>query len=47
MLKGSKESESVFPEFKKKSDVMKDSKSGLTIIENRLYGYFVWRPFST
>ena len=40
MLEGSKESESVIPEFKKKSEVKRDSTSGLTTTENRLCGYF-------
>ena len=40
MLDGAKESGSVIPEFKKRSEVMKDSTSGLTIVENRLCGYF-------
>ena len=40
MLEGSKESESVIPESKKNSEVMKDSTSGLTTVENRLCGYF-------
>ena len=35
MLEGSKESESVIPEFKKKSEVKRDSTSGLTTTENR------------
>ena len=39
MLKSSKESESVIPEFKKRPEVMKDSTSGLTTVENRC-GYF-------
>ena len=39
MLEGSKESESVIPESKKKSEVTKDSASGLTTVENRfLFG---------
>ena len=40
MLQGSKDSESVIPEFKKRSEVMKDSTSGLTTVENTLCGYF-------
>ena len=40
MLDGAKESESVIPKFKKRSEVMKDSTSGLTTVENRLCGYF-------
>ena len=40
MLDGAKESESVIPEFKKRSEFMKDSTSGLTTVENRLCGYF-------
>ena len=40
MLNGAKESERVIPEFKKRSEVMKDTVSGLTTVENRLYGYF-------
>ena len=39
MLDGSKESESVLPEFKKMSEVMKDSTSRLTAAENRLWRY--------
>ena len=38
MLEGSKESESFVPEFKKRSEVMKDFKSGLTTVENILCG---------
>ena len=40
MVDGAKESESVIPEFKKRSEFMKDSTSGLTTVENRLCGYF-------
>ena len=40
MLDGGKDTKSVIPEFKKRSEVMKDSKSGLTTVENRLCGYF-------
>ena len=40
MLNGAKKSESVVPEFKKRSEVMKNSTSGLTTFENRLCGYF-------
>ena len=39
MLEGSKESESVIPEFKKTSEMKKDSTSVLTTVENRLCGY--------
>ena len=45
MLDGAKESESVGPEFKKRSEVMKDSISALTTFENRLCRYFFQRPF--
>ena len=47
MLEGSKESESVIPEFKKTSEMKKDSTSVLTTVENRLLDIFVRRPFST
>ena len=40
ILEGSKESESVIPEFKKKAEVKRDSTSGLTTTENRLCRYF-------
>ena len=40
MLEGSEVSESVIPEFTKRSQVMKDSTSGLTTAENRLCEYF-------
>ena len=40
MLDGAKESESIIPEFKKMSEVMKDSTYGLATAENRLCGYF-------
>ena len=42
MLEGSKESESVISEFKKRAEVMKDPTPVLTTIENRLYGYFLF-----
>ena len=40
MLDGAKESESIIPEFKKMSEVMKDSTYGLTTAENRSCEYF-------
>ena len=40
MLEGSEVSESVIPEFTKRSQIMKDSTSGLTTAENRLCEYF-------
>ena len=40
MLDDAKESESVIPEFKKMSEIMKDSRSGLTTVEDRLCRYF-------
>ena len=42
MLEGSKESESVISEFKKRAEVMKDPTPVLTTIENRLCGYFLF-----
>ena len=40
MLDGANESQSVILDFKKRSEVMKDSTSGLITFENRLCGYF-------
>ena len=40
MLDSANESQSVILDFKERSEVMKDSSSGLIIFENRLCGYF-------
>ena len=40
ILEDSKESKRFFPELKKRSQVRKDSTSGLTTFKNRLRGYF-------